>query len=67
MPAARFSLSSWVLRRDDQVGCPLFEPIDRADRSQSREPWCDPLVVLPDERGRALPHSDAPLERTMKA
>jgi hypothetical protein len=24
-------LSNWILRRDDQVGCPLFAPIDAAE------------------------------------
>jgi hypothetical protein len=23
----------WRLRRDDQIGCPLFAPIDHAERS----------------------------------
>jgi hypothetical protein len=26
------AISNWVLRRDDQVGCLLFEPVDRAER-----------------------------------
>jgi hypothetical protein len=26
------AISNWMLRRDDQVGCLLFEPIDRAER-----------------------------------
>jgi hypothetical protein len=26
------AISNWVLRRDDQVGCLLFEPVDRAKR-----------------------------------
>jgi hypothetical protein len=26
------AVSNWLLRRDDQVGCLLFEPIDRAER-----------------------------------
>lgn len=26
------SVSNWLLRRDDQVGCALFLPIDRAER-----------------------------------
>lgn len=26
------AISNWVLRRDDQVGCLLFEPIDRVER-----------------------------------
>lgn len=26
------AISNWVLRRDDQVGCLLFEPIDRIER-----------------------------------
>jgi len=31
------SLSNWVLGRDDQVGCLLFEPIDRTERRRRRE------------------------------
>jgi hypothetical protein len=32
-------VSNWLLRRDDQVGCPLFAPIDAAEaRRQSRRP-----------------------------
>jgi hypothetical protein len=26
------AISNWVLGRDDQVGCLLFEPIDRRER-----------------------------------
>ena len=26
------AISNWILRRDDQVGCLLFEPVDRAER-----------------------------------
>jgi len=26
------AISNWVLRRDDQIGCLLFEPIDRVER-----------------------------------
>jgi hypothetical protein len=25
-------ISNWILGRDDQVGCPVFSPIDRAER-----------------------------------
>ncbi len=28
--------SNWLLRRDDQVGCPLFWPIDRYEASRSQ-------------------------------
>lgn len=28
------AISNWVLGRDDQVGCLLFEPIDRAERRE---------------------------------
>ena len=24
------AISNWILRRDDQVGCPVFSPIDKA-------------------------------------
>ena len=24
-------LSNWILGRDDQIGCPLFSPIDEAE------------------------------------
>jgi hypothetical protein len=24
-------LSNWILRRDDQVGCPIFSPIDAVE------------------------------------
>jgi hypothetical protein len=27
-----FAISNWVRRRDDQVACPVFDPIDRAER-----------------------------------
>ncbi|MGH3062026.1 MAG: hypothetical protein ACRDNA_11520, partial [Gaiellaceae bacterium] len=35
-------LSNWILGRDDQIGCPLFSPIDRAEarlaaRTQARQ------------------------------
>ncbi len=26
-----FALSNWLMRRDDQIGCPLFSPIDAAE------------------------------------
>jgi hypothetical protein len=26
------ALSNWLLRRDDQVGCVLFSPIDQLER-----------------------------------
>lgn len=25
-------ISNWILRRDDQIGCPVFSPIDHAER-----------------------------------
>ncbi|MGH3262427.1 MAG: hypothetical protein ACRDNS_10555 [Trebonia sp.] len=32
-------ISNWVLHRDDQIGCPLFSPIDQAERQRrSRRP-----------------------------
>ncbi len=31
------AVSNWLLGRDDQVGCLLFEPIDRAERAAGRE------------------------------
>jgi hypothetical protein len=27
-------LSNWILRRDDQVGCPVFAPVDALEASQ---------------------------------
>ncbi|MGH3343344.1 MAG: hypothetical protein ACRDPK_10760 [Carbonactinosporaceae bacterium] len=27
------AISNWLLRRDDQVGCVLFDPVDRLERS----------------------------------
>lgn len=32
------AISNWVLRRDDQVGCLLFEPIDRIDHPVQGDP-----------------------------
>ncbi|MDQ4037642.1 MAG: hypothetical protein M3313_04660 [Actinomycetota bacterium] len=29
------ALSNWLLRRDDQVGCLVFEPIDRLERARA--------------------------------
>jgi hypothetical protein len=29
--AAVLVLSNWILRRDDEVGCPVFAPIDAAE------------------------------------
>jgi hypothetical protein len=39
-------LSNWILGRDDQVGCPVFSPIDEAEarlhaRRSAREPRAD--------------------------
>jgi hypothetical protein len=31
-------LSNWILRRDDQVGCPLFAPIDAAEARRRPRP-----------------------------
>lgn len=31
------AISNWVLGRDDQVGCLLFEPVDRAERRARSE------------------------------
>jgi hypothetical protein len=31
------AISNWVLRRDDQIGCLLFEPIDRVERPPGTE------------------------------
>lgn len=32
-------LSNWILRRDDQVGCPMFAPVDAAEaRHRRRRP-----------------------------
>lgn len=28
------AVSNWLLRRDDQIGCLLFEPIDRLERAR---------------------------------
>jgi hypothetical protein len=30
------AVSNWVLGRDDQIGCLLFEPLDRAERTHRR-------------------------------
>ncbi len=30
------AISNWILRRDDQVGCMLFAPVDRAERQWRR-------------------------------
>jgi hypothetical protein len=27
-----FAISNWLLRRDDQIACPVFHPVDRAER-----------------------------------
>ena len=32
------AVSNWLLRRDDQVGCVLFFPIDRAEARQEERP-----------------------------
>jgi hypothetical protein len=29
------AMSNWLLRRDDQVGCLVFGPIDRLERRQA--------------------------------
>jgi hypothetical protein len=29
-------ISNWLLSRDDQIGCPLFSPIDHTDRQHPR-------------------------------
>jgi hypothetical protein len=29
-------ISNWILRRDDQIGCPTFSPIDRAEGRRAR-------------------------------
>jgi hypothetical protein len=31
------AISNWILRRDDQVGCLLFEPLDRAEQQRRRK------------------------------
>ncbi|MGH9917735.1 MAG: hypothetical protein ACRD6W_02515 [Nitrososphaerales archaeon] len=35
-------ISNWILRRDDQIGCPVFSPIDHAERRQARGPATTP-------------------------
>ncbi len=52
-------ISNLVLGRDDQVGCPLFSPIDRAERrrragsrAEQRAPWTDTTVEGPDWSSR---------------
>ncbi|MEQ7005696.1 hypothetical protein ABN028_05790 [Actinopolymorpha sp. B17G11] len=32
------ALSNWVLRRNDRLGCALFDPIDRAERPPEPQP-----------------------------
>ena len=32
------AISNWVLRRDDQVGCVLFSPVDEAETRLRKEP-----------------------------
>jgi hypothetical protein len=27
-----FAISNWLRRRDDQIACPVFDPVDRAER-----------------------------------
>lgn len=31
------AISNWLLRRDDQVGCVVFSPLDAAERAMSEE------------------------------
>ena len=36
-----FAISNWVRRRDDQIVCPLFSPIDQAEARQAgADPAC---------------------------
>ncbi|MGH9279261.1 MAG: hypothetical protein ACRD12_14290 [Acidimicrobiales bacterium] len=44
------ALSNWVLRRDDEVGCVVFGPIDRVERRRRPEPAGAP--VAPDVGAR---------------
>ncbi len=30
------AVSNWILRRDDQIGCLLFEPVDRLERARAQ-------------------------------
>jgi hypothetical protein len=46
-------LSNWILRRDDQVGCPLFGPIDAAEARPRRRPQ------RPPGRARSGPMEEA--------
>jgi hypothetical protein len=32
------AISNWVLRRDDQVGCPVFTPIDSIEHRPKTAP-----------------------------
>jgi hypothetical protein len=46
-------LSNWILRRDDQIGCPTFTPIDKADaRLAARRSQAGPTMqpVAADEQ-----------------
>ncbi len=36
-------LSNWALRRDDQVGCPAFTPIDEAEKGLAARATARPL------------------------
>jgi hypothetical protein len=38
-------LSNWILRRDDQVGCPLFAPIDALEARQRTRRAREPLTA----------------------
>ena len=38
-------LPNWILRRDDQVGCPLFAPIDALEARQRTRRASQPLTV----------------------
>jgi len=38
-------LSNWILRRDDQVGCPMFGPIDAAEALRRRQRPGRPLAA----------------------
>lgn len=37
------AVSNWVLRRDDQIGCMLFAPVDTAEHSQRHAMPPDPI------------------------
>ena len=48
-------LSNGILRRDDQVGCPLFAPVDAAERRRSVASTSLPEIMPPAAADRRAP------------